>query len=113
MRILARRQELTEEAREASQALQGQTEEMIQKYSLKIQEARGEGQGIKENIKKEGEAQAKQVLEQTRSELEQSAESARQEIAQEASSASQQLQSQAQQLSAEMAEKLLGRKVAS
>lgn len=112
LRIIDRRQALTEGAQEEAQVLDSKTEGMVEEYQCKVKEARGEGLVVKDKLAKEGEGQAKEILAKARGKLEASLEENRQEVAAQSKEAQLALRGYSRELSAEMAQKLLGRKVA-
>ncbi len=111
LRILKRRQELTEGAEAEAARLGGETEALMESYQQKIQTARGQGIKIKDELIHQGEGQANELLGKARKELEQDLEKNRQEVARQAKEAQLILRKHTRDLSQEMAEKLLGRKI--
>ncbi|MCB1215632.1 MAG: ATP synthase F0 subunit B [Deltaproteobacteria bacterium] len=111
LKVLARRQELTQEAKAQALSLQEKTESMVADYEGHLKEARKQGLHEKTKLTQEGEAKANQLLSAARQELESQLQVHRQNLQAQAGEASQNLRVQAKDLSQQMAEKLLGRKV--
>jgi F-type H+-transporting ATPase subunit b len=111
LKILAKRKELTEDARLEAARLDIETQAMVESYAGKIQEARGAGLKVKEGLTQEGEGKARELLAGARQDMESSLEKNRREILDEAKQAQLALRKYSRDLSKEMAEKLIGRKV--
>ena len=112
LRIIDRRRQLTQGSEKEAAQLNSKTEEMVEAYSQKMQTARSQGISLKDKFRKEGETQAGDILKKARQELEASLESTRQELSSQSKEAQLVLRKYSRDLSEEMAEKLLGRKVA-
>lgn len=113
MRIIERRKALTAGAQKEALALDEKTQGMIDTHRQKMQEARNQGLVLKEKFKKEGEAEAAKLAARVQQEVEAKVEKARSEISRESKEAQLVLRKLSRDLSKDMAEKLLGRKVAS
>ncbi|MFO1463024.1 MAG: ATP synthase F0 subunit B [bacterium] len=113
LRLMERRKSLTVGAEHEAEVLGEKTQKLIETHQGKMQEARNQGLALKEKSKKEGEAEANALSAQAHQELEATLEKTRSEIAQQSKEAQLKLRSLSRELSREMAEKLLGRKVAS
>ncbi|MCC7344605.1 MAG: ATP synthase F0 subunit B [Deltaproteobacteria bacterium] len=113
LRLLDRRKALTVGAEHDAQALNEKTQALMETHQQKIQEARLKGLALRDKAKKEGEGEAGALAAKAHQELEAALEKARAEISQQSKEAQLKLRSLSRDLSREMAEKLLGRKVAS
>jgi len=113
LRLIDRRKALTVGAEHDAEVLQEKTQAMMDTHQQKLQEARVQGLSLKEKSKKEGEAEAATISTQAQREHEAALEKTRAEISQQSKEAQLKLRSLSRDLSREMAEKLLGRKVAS
>ncbi len=113
MRLIERRKALTVGAQKEALALDEKTQGLIETHRQKMQEARAQGLALKEKSKKEGEAQAASLAARIQQDVEAKVEKARSEISRESKEAQLVLRKLSRDLSKDMAEKLLGRKVAS
>ncbi len=113
LRLLDRRKALTLGAEHDAQVLNEKTQALIETHQTKLQEARLKGVALRDKAKKEGEGEANALATKAHQELEAALDKARAEISQQSKEAQLKLRSLSRDLSREMAEKLLGRKVAS
>lgn len=113
LRIIERRKALTVGAEKEATVLDEKTQALIETHRKKMQEARTEGLALKEKFRKEGETEAAALGAKIQQEVESSLEAARSEISRESKEAQLVLRKLSRDLSKDMAEKLLGRKVAS
>lgn len=113
LRIIERRKALTAGAEKEASALDEKTQALIETHRQKMQEARSQGLTLKDKFKKEGELEAAKLAARVQQEVEASVEKARSEISRESKEAQLVLRKLSRDLSKDMAEKLLGRKVAS
>lgn len=113
LRIIERRKALTAGAEKEALVLDEKTQGLIESHRQKMQEARSQGIALRDKFKKEGESEAAKIAAQVQQEVESSVERARSEISRESKEAQLVLRKLSRDLSKEMAEKLLGRKVAS
>ena len=113
MRLIDRRKALTSGAQKEALILDEKTQALIETHRGKMQEARVQGLALKEKFKKEGEAEAASLAAKTQQEVEATVEKARSEIVRESKEAQLVLRKLSRDLAKAMAEKLLGRKVAS
>ena len=113
LRLLDRRKALTSGAEHDAEILNEKTQAMMTTHQEKIQGARKQGIALRDKAKKEGEAEANALAGKAHQELEAALAKARTEISQQSKEAQLKLRSLSRELSREMAEKLLGRKVAS
>lgn len=113
LRILARREELTEGNRQKASELQAKTETLLANYENQMKEARQKGISLKSEQTQAGEAKAQEILAQTRGDIEAKLQKQRQQVQGELKEAGLVLRKYSRDLSQEMAEKLLGRKVSS
>jgi F-type H+-transporting ATPase subunit b len=113
LRIIERRKALTAGAEKEALVLDEKTQGLIETHRKKMQEARTQGLALKEKFKKEGETEAASLAAKVQGEVEASVENARSEISRESKEAQLVLRKLSRDLSKDMAEKLLGRKVAS
>ena len=113
MRLIDRRKALTSGAQKEALALDEKTEALIETHRGKMQEARVQGLALKDKFKKEGEVEAASIAAKTQQEVEATVEKARSEIVRESKEAQLVLRKLSRDLAKDMAEKLLGRKVAS
>jgi F-type H+-transporting ATPase subunit b len=111
LRILARRKELTVGAEKSAEELNSKTENLVNQYTQKMEEAQAQGVALKQKFKKEGEDQATEILREAREALDSSLERTRQEVQSQTKEAQLILRKHSRDLSKEIAEKLLGRKV--
>ncbi len=112
LRILQRRRELTVGSEKEAAEINLKTETLVENYGQKMHEARNQGLLLKDKFKKSGEAESGEILKMARQELEAKLETQRQELSTQSKEAQLVLKKYARDLSTEMAEKLLGRKVA-
>lgn len=113
LRLLDRRKALTLGAEHDAELLNEKTQAMVETHQQKIQEARLQGLSLRDKAKKEGEAEAQAIAGKAHQEWETALQKTRAEISQQSKEAQLKLRSLSRDLSREMAEKLLGRKVAS
>lgn len=112
LRLLDRRQALTQGAEHDAELLNEKTQAMVDTHQQKIQEARLQGISLRDKAKKEGEAEAQAIASKAHQDWEAALQKTRTEISQQSKEAQLKLRSLSRDLSREMAEKLLGRKVA-
>jgi len=108
-RILTKRADEMNGMQQAAESLQEkyvQNEQLLQENVI---EARKEGYGVKEGIKKEGLDQERGMLQEAGAKTEDQLGKAREEISQTLASVRQALQGEVDQFSQELAEKILGR----
>jgi F-type H+-transporting ATPase subunit b len=113
LRLMDRRKALTQGAVHEAQVLNEKTQAMMETHHQKIHAARHQGLVLRDKARKVGEGEANVISAQAQQELEATLEKARAEISQQSKEAQLKLRSLSRELSKEMAEKLLGRKVAS
>lgn len=111
LRLIAKREELTQGYQKSAEDLEAKTEALIADYEAKMKAARQEGLALKSEQTQAGEAQAVEILGKTREDLEAQWEEQAQAIGAQAKEAQLSLRKYSKDLSEEMAEKLLGRKV--
>ncbi|MGD8386594.1 MAG: ATP synthase F0 subunit B [Desulfobacteraceae bacterium] len=107
--ILAKRADEMNGMQEAAESLQEKYVQNEQLLQENVVEARKEGFGVKEGIKKEGLDQEKGMLQEAGAKTEEQLGKAREEISQTLASVRQTLQGEVDQFSQELAEKILGR----
>lgn len=113
LRLIEKRKALTVGAEREALVLDEKTQALIETHKQKTHEARVQGIALKEKLKKEGEAQAAALSSTAQKDFEAKVEVSRSEISRESKEAQLVLRKLSRDLSKEMAEKLLGRKVAS
>ncbi len=111
LRLLAKREELSQGATQEAQKINSATESLIETHHQKILSARNEGIAFKEKFRKEGERLAEEMRQKTQHELEQKIAKTRQEISQQSKECQLILNKSVRDFGREIAEKLLGRKV--
>jgi len=111
LRLIAKRQAVTEGYRAEAERLQRETEGLVAQVEEKMKDARQEGLKVKGALTKEGEEEGKLLLGEVRREIEHELEKNRLALQAESKEAQRTLRKHSRELSQFMAEKILGRKV--
>lgn len=110
--VLQARKNKLDGAAQQARELQQRAEELIQRYREAILGAQAQGAAIRDQIRKEGLEKESAILKKAAEEADQLLKEMRMKIAAEVGSARAALKLQAQNLSREIAEKILGRRLA-
>ena len=110
--LFEERERRTEGARAEAASLRGEAERMRADYEKRIAMARDEGGAVKETVVQQGRDERERLLSRAREEAAEHLERIRGEIQQELRKQEQLVEREAEAIARQMAEKILGRKIA-